>query len=962
MQFETLKNTPNIWETLKDFVEKNKIDIKQEDLIHYGKTILSEKQKELISQWESNISEIMETINQRNALSDELNTQRIEASREKSAEINNAGNLERQKSAEEAESLFDQLNENTIISKKIQSIKKSSWEVKQQVEKKVQEIWVDTFFDKMADKVSWFFWEIFKLWKSFISWLSNIFWIWKLKDSLKDTVENKLSPLERKQHLEYIEKNIPQVSKSIQETLGIQHPVLDKKINEIIQNPDLVSEKSLQTLVEKMKAGEPMTLSLLKESLWEDYSKAFDQLNNETEIKDALTFKVQKLLTDKIAEEYGFSLNLDKKEKLGNIIAQFENDFAFAWLLERFTSWETVYVWDILRSTLMDSKKAAEFNWALISSGIIGVSNLSFHLIQWANDLVQFWFAWLWFETEVTLDNFLIQLENMSESEKAMFLAMMYRKGWIAFEVLWKITGFIAKAWLEAISPASISMIDEYKNFSGNTKSQIASYQKLHKVLWGKEDKIFIYADKALRQLSTQTEVANVLNKAQELNYNSQQLKQSLQQLETLSLIDNSYLKSVQSFIEIWNSQVDYSQLRQNIVSNTGFSKFNLTDFQTIKASLLPGKYQFIEELSHGLKTLSNFQEERILNWKGIKSFSKANAAIRASFEQFSIWQKFDKLVFETGNLSEVNKTFKEMKRFATQFPEQAKLSLWAIGEVALLSIWIATLQEDESTWNEICESLLYMTGIFGAWTMAFSLGWVIDKQTWEFNVLNAWVWTVGAWLFVYDIAKATKILYTHWIQKWIAKVWTDIVLRPITNLWKWWIATSKFAVNAVRATPEAIWALWNVSKEIAKNGINWNKVSANMLSKMKSSKWKVWLLLWLTVAVWTGTAMALETDISSEYQDMIDKNIIDWDGNILDPQKAQEFFHTEFSEDEKNMFVELILNNSNLIQIGTHVHIDSIENWVIKLKSYDKSIESWCIEPAQKDILEKFGYTTQFV
>jgi hypothetical protein len=68
----------------------------------------------------------MESINQRNALSDELNTQRIEASRAKSVEINNAGNREKQKSAEEAESLFDQLNDDTDISKKVDSMKKAS--------------------------------------------------------------------------------------------------------------------------------------------------------------------------------------------------------------------------------------------------------------------------------------------------------------------------------------------------------------------------------------------------------------------------------------------------------------------------------------------------------------------------------------------------------------------------------------------------------------------------------------------------------------------------------------------------------------------------------------------------------------------------------------------------------------------------------------------------------------------
>lgn len=962
MSFETMKNNPNIWETLKDFAEKQNISLDQKDLLTYGKQILSEKQKQLISQWETNISKIMESINQRNALSDELNTQRIEASRAKSVEINNAGNREKQKSAEEAESLFDQLNDDTDISKKVDSMKKASWEVKQQVEKKVQDMWVDTFFDTMADKTGGIIWEIFKFFKWIFSWFSWVMWLSKISDTVKQELENVLTPEERKQHLEYIEKNIPQVSQKIQESLGIQHPVLDKKINEIIQNPDLVSEKSLQTLVEKMKAGEPISLSLLKESLWEDYSKAFDTLRNETEVKDALTLKVQKLLTDKVAEEYGFSLNFDKKEKLWNIIQQFESDFAFAELLEQFANWETIYVSNILNSVFKDWEKAMEFNWALISSGIIWISNLWFHLVEGTQDLVQFWFAWLWFETEVTLDNFLEQLSGMSESQKAMFIAVMYRKWGFVSELLWKITGFIAKAWLEALSPASLSMVDEFKNFSGNTQSQIKSYQKLHNVLWNWDDKFIEYTSKALKQISTQTEVANALNKAQEYNYNPRELKELIQSIGWKEMADKTYLQKVSDIINSSASEVNYSDLRQKIASGTEFSEFKFKDFQSIKAAIFPGKHQFVDELSHGLKTLANFQEQRILNGKGIKSFSKANAAIKAGFEQFSIWQKFDKLVFETGNLSEVNKTFKEMKKFATQFPEQAKLSLWAIGEVALLWIWLATLQEDESTWNEICESLMYMTGILGSWAMMFSLGGAFNKETWEIEVVNAWIWALWTWLFVYDMVRATKIVYVDPSFRWVWKALWDVVLRPITNLWKWWIATAKFAANAARATPEAVSALSNVSKEIAKNWINWQKIGASMLSKMKWKKGRVWLFLWLTAAVWTGTAMALETDISAEYQDMIDKKIIDSDGNILNPQKAQEFFHTEFSEDEKNMFVELILNNNNLIQIGTHVHIDSIENGIIKLKAYDKSIENWCIEREQKDILEKFGYTTQFV
>jgi hypothetical protein len=102
-------------------------------------------------------------------------------------------------------------------------------------------------------------------------------------------------------------------------------------------------------------------------------------------------------------------------------------------------------------------------------------------------------------------------------------------------------------------------------------------------------------------------------------------------------MADKTYLQKVSDIINSSASEVNYSDLRQKIASGTEFSEFKFKDFQSIKAAILPGKHQFVDELSHGLKTLANFQEQRILNGKGIKSFSKANAAIKAGFEQFSI-------------------------------------------------------------------------------------------------------------------------------------------------------------------------------------------------------------------------------------------------------------------------------------------------------------------------------------
>jgi hypothetical protein len=51
------------------------------------------------------------------------------------------------------------------------------------------------------------------------------------------------------------------------------------------------------------------------------------------------------------------------------------------------------------------------------------------------------------------------------------------------------------------------------------------------------------------------------------------------------------------------------------------------------------------------------------------------------------------------------------MKRFATQFPDQAKMAFGAIGEIAMIGISIQMMEEDKSVSQEIFDNLLYMTG-----------------------------------------------------------------------------------------------------------------------------------------------------------------------------------------------------------------------------------------------------------
>jgi len=296
MSFESLKNTPNISETLKDFAEKQNIELNTQELISYGKKVLSEKQKELISKWESSISEIMKSTDQLKELSDEYNASRIESAQKKSAEINNKWNLETQKSTQEAESLLEWLNNESKISDSINTLKKSSWEVQKKVEQKVEELWVDTFFDKIWDKVWWVLWELFAIFWKIADWFKWFLWFWKIKEELTQKTKEVISPELRKKNLEFINKKIPELSKNIQEALNIQHPILDEKLIQILQNPELVSQQDLSKIVEKIQAWETLDLTFLQSNLWENYSKAFDNLKKWSRNKRSSFIKISKTI------------------------------------------------------------------------------------------------------------------------------------------------------------------------------------------------------------------------------------------------------------------------------------------------------------------------------------------------------------------------------------------------------------------------------------------------------------------------------------------------------------------------------------------------------------------------------------------------------------------------------------------------------------------------------------------
>jgi hypothetical protein len=264
-------------------------------------------------------------------------------------------------------------------------------------------------------------------------------------------------------------------------------------------------------------------------------------------------------------------------------------------------------------------------------------------------------------------------------------------------------------------------------------------------------------------------------------------------------------------------------------------------------------------------------------------------------------------------------------------------------------------MEENKDLHEEIFDNLLYMTGIIWSWWMLLSIGAIKNEETGEIDIVNAWLATAGWALLLLDASKAISILAYDWVAKWSSwlRVWTDVILRPITNLAKGITYTGKWAYNWTRA-------LASLSSEIAGWKFDWMKLKSNMIKNLKKWKWKIWFLLWLWAAWIAWVSYAMEWDISWEYEEMIEQWIIDKNGKVLDKQKAKEYFNDEFSDEEKRIFIELILNNNEYIEIWNNVKITNITDNNIVLEA-NKNIQKWCIEPEQKQMLENFWYQISF-
>ena len=935
------------WETWEDRakireVEKTfQVRIPQKFIEEFGDMFISKKQALKIANGELKRFELEQL-----RVSMDSWVEKVWSDIDKSNKIENQWDKELEESWKNAEELWNKLKDTTkkIWGKTWETAKKAVTQVREKVEAwgfiAMVEQWKNS--DIFLLKLLWSF-----LW--FFTWFFNF---WKKVEEGEEKAKEILWETERQLHEKTLWDNSEEIADAIGTRLGIHHPVLQEKIKTSIQNKEIFSDSLIIKLSEKIEAGEKIDIAFLEENLSaKEFNTLFFEITKDEEIKNALYLQFEKNLVSKIADEYNLHLNADKRTELSKLIKEklWEKQ-AIAEVWRKFYDGEKTYLYEAIPALFDTGAQAVEFQVSLITRGIIGFSALALNIVDAWVKMIEIWMVWLWISGSLTLENFLKQIEKMDDWEKALIIWILYRKASIAWKIAWGILAKIVELSVETVSPTSIGFIESTKNMIWKTDSQLKSYNKLTQKLGLPEDDFLKTAKKALQQVATQTEIARILNQWEKTGKSTKDIAKNIWNLKWEIFDKDTINQAINAF-----DGNDIQTIRKNIASNITFKK-DVFEWLDRAKTLYPWRSYYAEKFQQSLSQVSEWQKAKI-RWTSLdKIFSSVPKSIRSALEQKELSFNFDKMVYESSDVRKCAKLSEDLARFAKQSPDQFRGMFWGLAEIAFIGLALGTMEKDESMSKVLLESLLYLPWIVWPWYMLVSINGMRNPETGEilwWNIAQAWA---GWVLLTFDLVKSWHLLLRYGLKEGFRKIWTDVIAKLITSVWKAWIYSAKFVHNAGK-----FWM--SLSREIAKWTFNWAKLWEKMMKWLKWRKWRIGFLLWGILAWGSAIAYTYEhrNDIGTEYEEMLEKWIIDKQWNLLDKEKARGFFQSEFSDPEKETFAWIILEQNKYAAIAWNIDIKVSWN-TLEITPLQKWIWQWIIEPSQQQYLENLWLNIKFL
>lgn len=770
------------------------------------------------------------------------------------------------------------LAQNEWVKKAVNELEEKTKEFtsKEWVNKMIWE-WLNYAVTWVKEMISGFFEFLWNI--PFFGWffkaLWAALWFWKKEEIIKEVWE-KVTKID--------EENI---KKEIKNTIVSSNITYDEKIlNEKFKN---ISNNDLNIINQKIKSEWKISLDDIKnlETFKWLFSKEWIKkalLNEEKSEKIRETLKTK--FIEEIEKKYNKTLSPEKITKLEELIKDnLKINDAMAETIAKIEVDKKIELWEILsifKNTWVDT---LSFSIKLITNWIIDISDIWIDFVNSWKELISHairittWF--LWIENEITIDTFNKEIENLTTKEKAILLALLYRKWGAILNIVWNISAFVSRLTIESISNTTVNTLDAWHaSFKSDHLKQAEQIEKIIKNLWWNIDNEAWVLRKAIDSAENVRKNYQILNI---LETNWENIWTSIKELKNI-------------WIEIKWNPTTLSALKDNLRLNFN-SLFNPKWF-LIEENLLnkfwfwakASLYEFNNQLEKLITHQRNVFEWRIL----MRPFTKINEF----FSMPKLARVWEQLAFNFDSLDEAKNFVKKISIFWQKSPELIKrifdkLPIFVVA-------WISR-NSDKWFFEEFQTEALYLFPI-----------------VWPIMLLNkAWLdWK--AWLKAENITEAT-IWWALLTMDWVI-MWKEFVRNWLTWMWRYFIKPITDIYSIGRWTAN----FWYDTYKLAK-AREFEKIYANALEKTKLLNWraKAIAIAMFLIAWWATYAYA-----SSKSEDMWEY-FKDW--KILDEKIKTDFDKISISEKEEIIkilyFTEMwenLIKNINFKIKWTELIIDS--------------------------------------
>lgn len=907
---EMLKWSPNEKITINSQEEfKRKLNISNlpdTDLKEYFTEPLETTRGELMElrkkylEWEPNTDSLKSfLVERKNKILDTAKKQ-AEKLKEVTWDIKKSLNIEKQKNQEwiidsnQAEKTADKALES------IENVKENAWEKATIVWNKAKDLtnkaketvkkWTDALkvwdFIKLLEETKED-WGILGFFAWILLFLLKLVWYGKLEET-KEMIKQKLNP-------EEIEKT----KEAVRKTIINSYPKSEEYVNKILENPKIITEEKIRTLYEKIKSGEKLTLSDLK-----DEFKELDIEKFLKEKKDQTIELLYKEIQEEIEKKYDKSLDdwqvIELRRLIETKLKIWNNNIER--LEQRIIKDNQIQVKDVMPILSEIWASSVSFIIWLVTSNIISASDIALEIAYKGVNVMKLSIWALWLSETINIENIYKDFDWLWDTEKAVLIWLLYRKWWIFLNLVWNLSAWISRLTLETILPTN-SWVDWFKIlkdwFSDNANlKQIQNFEKIEKALiWTKEiPEWTTILKESIQNVNDVKKNFITIEMFEKSNWDVNKFYELVNEYETKSNIKLN-LKKFNTFDELknWLSE---------IFSSWYTSKTNGSIRNIKNKALWFWLESAIHDLNKQIEVIKNNQA-RIVLWKlNLSPFKKITDVIDLS----KISRLWDRFLFELRSKDEAKAFAKQMNELAKQSP---KLISAIFDKLPIIAVtWLAASWEDDflkSMQNEMPYLLPLVWPILMIADSWVEWSWFNPKFIKPEQTLIAWALLTVDWFFW--LREFQKWWFT-WLWKYLAKP-----IKDVYEIWKWTVEIW-----------QKLYRWWSVfNKELVVKAVE----------KTKLIKWKARLIaiIWM-IWIWAfEIAYAWDDKLKDYFKDWkLDQEKIKQDSDELSLTEKTEVIKMIFLEEYNEKTIEWIdfkLNSNKSLEI-TSINEKIQSDWII--------------------------------